>query len=167
MTEQQEHVDKKNWSLEDRIRKYWFFALVGHFLGTIVVMCFVCLFYALINGIPMASVWEVHHIRELVLRLPLSILQIGVIYYCAGKKQGTKLLTFCLIVGPLAYLAETIPLLLGDLTDSYIGLSCVGLGIATYIWWYAASIQLLKINRKMLAYSKNQRNWCAMLRDRS
>ena len=70
-----------------------------------------------------------------------------VIWHCAYKKPGTKLLMFWLITGPIQVLLSS----LNFFEKSWNVWNKVGLilNLSFFIWWYIQSIKLRKINKKI------------------
>ena len=138
-------------TFDEKLRKRWLFATAINWVGWPLFIGSSFTLYFLFKGIPIFLLWEIQDFQELLLLVPLGLIQMGIISYYAYKKNGTKYLTFCLIVGPLLFLNNIIKELKDGSVESPVWLVCTGVEVAMYLWWYVLSIGLLKLNDKIQA----------------
>jgi hypothetical protein len=63
-----------------------------------------------------------------------------ILWHCAYKNPGTKLLTWGLVLGAIRFIPESVKEL-KEVTDAW-GLGVFVLGAAVYVWWYFFSLKL-------------------------
>ena len=93
-------------SLNATLRKQWLLATAINCIGWSIFICLVLTLRLFFNKIHFSLLYEAEEFQELAVGASVGLLQMGLIYYCAYKKYGTKLLTLWLILGPFQYLAE-------------------------------------------------------------
>jgi hypothetical protein len=119
---------------EEKTRKHW---LVASF-------CFL-FFYPVASTALVAIIFSKTLTMLLAWTAVIGLLQLWLIWHCAYKKHGTKLLTFWLFTAPLAQLGSVVIAFKIDCSAITIGNSIVQIGV--FLWWYLLSLKLRKFNK--------------------
>lgn len=124
---------------DSRIRKHW---LLSTFSLFILIPISLSCFWAILSFIMFIPL--VATIEPLIYAI-IGLSQGALIWHCAYKKYGTKLLTAWLIIFPLNQL-RIIPEIFIDPPANWFNGAIILLEIAIFIWWYIMSIKLRAIN---------------------
>lgn len=129
---------------DNKIRKHWLIFTSLNYLT-----------FPFLLLIKMANESESIDITQLVLGFCimscLCLMGFLLIYHCAYKKYGNILLTFLLIVSPIRMVADIFQSLQESLDILSTILILLDSGI--FLWWYALSLKLRKLNSKIRSQS--------------
>lgn len=76
-----------------------------------------------------------------------GLFSLWIVWHCAYKKYGTRLLTFWLIIIPFKQLASIVEVLkeTWDLWTIFF----LALDIGVFLWWYLLSLKMRKVNKSI------------------
>lgn len=121
---------------EQSIRKQWLISSIILFFGS--PLCLLGLFslFSLFPGI------------DLLGALMVGTLQLALIYRCAYKKPGTRLLTVWMILSPMRFVGDASRYFqLNDFNS--VAFSFFLLAFVLLAWWISLSLKLRKINHRL------------------
>ncbi len=124
---------------EEKTHKYWLFSS----------LCMLVLFPLIVLGFMVTLSKQIDIpesvLYECLIYVILGILSLWLIWYCAYKNPGTRLLTFWLFTSPIKRITQ-----IGqELSESSDVLIIIPLIIESgiFLWWYLLSLKLRKINK--------------------
>lgn len=135
---------------DQRIRKNWLIITILTGIGSIFINL------GLILAFPSISKeGEIELLIKLIFLIRSvvgSSLWILIFWYCAYKRQGSRLLTFSAILSPFLVIRS-----IYTLQDDFLDLSSVialmsEMGL--YAWWYVFSLKLRRVNKKLRSQAK-------------
>lgn len=76
-----------------------------------------------------------------------NLIPLVIIWCCAYRKCGTRMLTFWLIVSPIRMVADLSSVVTQN--GSSIEYIACALDVMVLVWWYSLSLKMRKINKKL------------------
>lgn len=131
---------------EEKVRKHWLFSTwFFFFLYPIALFAFFAVLSEKVY-IPEDAIYE-----QLVYAIA-GLIPIWLIWHCAYRKNGIKLLTFWLVVGPIKMLAS-IAEISNEPCNVWVN-AFVAINIGLFIWWFLLSLEMRKVNKSIQERSR-------------
>jgi hypothetical protein len=126
---------------EEKTRKRWLFATFSYFILYPLALCGFLAFLSR-SGSKSVAILVVFLVCGIIKIFPMLL-----IWHCAYRKYGTKLLTFWLVIWPLPMFA----LILGIFAKSVdVGARLYFLiEFAFFVWWFLVSLKMRAVNKSI------------------
>ena len=155
--------DAINTIKNEKNRKTWLFLLIGACIFLLIKNYLLTAYPAIFGQASEPQTSAVVSIA-LLKSLPVLCVDSYILYYCAYKKPGTKLLTFGLIFIALSWICSIYNLLNGSINHFFNAYTTVlfGIDLALNIWWFILSLDLRRMNKAMQALHISEDNCRAL-----
>lgn len=135
-------MDIRYNKIEEKDRKHWLFLTYCYF---VILPIFLSVFFAIQSQFFQISKDVPYKFLEYA---GSGLIQLWMIWYCAYRKHGTKLLTLWMMFGSMRTLLSTLKLLDGSSNNPWI-VGATFLDILIYVWWHILSLRMRKINKRI------------------